>query len=657
MDTFFLSAVSSFIVTVLLLISTATVTGKVVTVHVGRFFSIRAVQSVFLFIAASFAALVLVILILIIYSRAQPAEGLIYSWREFFSGRPFYGVILGILFGTLFAFWLRDLILLKQDQSVGRKLVVEAVVLAVLLAFGAFSDILASYANRISQFSLGGAQFSFSPQREAEQRGQKDLAAQSARQADKGASTQALGLIIRLARRVRDDRTYIEEVFPVDKRFDLRARQENDREAQFYDDSFGSLADCLDGLARVSADETVIDQQLRLILPPLREVVITRKKLPPERHGLMVDLLAQISKTLTDHLRNTYIQLDVTDGRRVEIESACKRYVVQACALPLERKPSDPEPEIAALLPECREMTAARKEQILDQLTKLLVDSTFQRPYMTLLYAGVLWRLGLYSTAANELHAWLRAAEQSSDVHSWYRLRARISLGGILEEWIRASNAPPSDALMEYHLDNLGKTISGMGSLLGAVIEAVGDIDEDLERDGYRGRLPLAGHKCVNLSQAKIALLVSWFSQHAVYIYRAIQSPDYYEKHSADVMRLRRVLLKKDLLCVKEKYPIQKDLVNDTYAEILEAYAEVEIANAKMIQSIGDTEAVKRRLERAKDAAKIGRQLIGPDAEESRNKANTASSFVARIEAAKAREMESKFRSIERRVDEKLRSL
>src|SRR5712671_5540995 len=241
MESFFLSAVASFVVTTLLMVSSITNKGQYITLKIGNLVTMRAVRSALIFLVLSFCIFTLVILVLIIVGRVHPSGGSIYKWSDFLSGRPFSSAILGLLFGTLFAFWLRDLLALDPGQKVGWKPIVETVVLTCLLTLGAFSDIIGSYANRISQINLGSAQLSFAPPKDngSNDRGEPGGGTSHAGTAD-SINVQGLSLIAGLKGRIESDQKYI-NIFSsgADKPESIDTDY-----ATFHEAVFGSLSQC-----------------------------------------------------------------------------------------------------------------------------------------------------------------------------------------------------------------------------------------------------------------------------------------------------------------------------------------------------------------------------------------------------------------------------
>jgi hypothetical protein len=654
MESFFLSAVASFVVTTLLMVSSVTTKGRFITLKIGSVLTIRAVRTVAIFLVLSFCVISLVTLVLLVVGRIHPSSSAIYKWSEFLSGRPFSSAILGLLFGTLFAFWLRDLLGLEPSEKVGWKPIAQAVVLTCLLALGAFSDIIGSYADRISQINVGGAQFSFSSPKDIDVSARGEPGGGSS-YAGPGASestgAQGLSLIAGLKARINNDHSYIENIFSpgTTKRTSADADHAN-----FHEAIFGSLARCLQSVAEISVDSTIIDDHLRRIARPLQEVMTARKALSADRRKMIATEVVTTSGSLVEHIRHTYLQLGTGDLRRHSIEAACRPLIARCSTGESEHS------SLSELAAQCSKRNPELEQQTLKGLESLLDDDArFERPYMSMTYAGLMWRFRQYSTATSELDKWLRdAKDKRGRLHPWREARARIVLSGILEEWIRNAANPPS-GLVEYHLSNLHEAIELMSRLLSGAVTSFGEVAEDIERDGYRGRLPGAGNRCAKLAaeehaSQKVHLVLSLLSQHIVYIYRAVQMPDYYDTYSSNVMKFRNSLLRIDLFCVSNILHDFKEMIDELYAEILEVYAEVELANATRIQLLSDRDAIKIKLQRASVAATLGQQLIANYAKAARQGATGASLVLA---PSRARELENSFKAIQIKAARRLKSL
>jgi hypothetical protein len=695
MDAFFLSSFASFILTMLLLLSTTRGDTAKIEFRIGDSLNLEADRPIFLFIVSAVAVIFLVLIVLLIVGRVHPREGAIYTWSDFLAGRQFISVVLGLLFGSLFAFWLRDLIWLQPDEKVGSKPIIEAVVLAFLLLLGAFSDILIAAAYRISQINIAGTQLTFTPSKDGEraQAGLGSVPQGGSQQGQKG-SSQALGLIGSLATRIENDAFYVNNLFPA-----RGGTPPVDSKVPKLFERLGKYATCLNAVSKVSGDEVFAEGQLRILVPILRELGTSRSVLPEARSDELAGQLETLFRQLDFHAQNAFLRSRLPGATPAQQEQRTPMNV--GCG---DSSKTTPQPEA---------FKAAPRSEIKGWLSESqqLPDKWFsERPYMALLLAGALWHLGEYQGAIGEIDSWLPSDDRPKKIHPWQEIRARIYVSILAEEWLRRPERPPP-RLMEYHLDNVQRSIELMRPLLREVAEAIGEVEEDVEKDGFRNRVPAAGGQCsklIELTERKmeayalttddweklksspvdpntlsasvgielkssinelkkdrrqaletqaVDLFLFWLGQHAVFAYRASQMPDYYEKYSADVMKYRNFALKRDVFCVRDVFSDFKSDIDQLYADMLETYAEVELANATRIEAIPDRDAVKRALERAQQAAILGRQVIKPLLTSDRKESDGSPTFAGRIEPKKSAEIEDSLKGVQQRAERRLKAL
>jgi len=101
-----------------------------------------------------------------------------------------------------------------------------------------------------------------------------------------------------------------------------------------------------------------------------------------------------------------------------------------------------------------------------------------------------------------------------------------------------------------------------------------------------------------------------------VYNYRAAQHPDYFVDYADPVTAKQKQMMKLDLSCINSNGvdPEQSSASTDLlYAEILQIYGEVEIANAARVFTLDSGDALAR-LKRASAAANLGLSIVKPQA-------------------------------------------
>jgi hypothetical protein len=103
------------------------------------------------------------------------------------------------------------------------------------------------------------------------------------------------------------------------------------------------------------------------------------------------------------------------------------------------------------------------------------MDEVNKRPYFAIARAGLLVQMGSYEAAIEVLHDWVNRPNKNekrlSDAwatglpDAWYVIRARIAIGGYLEEWIRSLGESAPQALRQYQIDNWQAVIEAMKKL------------------------------------------------------------------------------------------------------------------------------------------------------------------------------------------------
>jgi hypothetical protein len=657
MDAFFLAALTSFSVTMLLLASTATSVGESTTLQIGRYLRIIAVRRAFILVVASFAIFAIVMLILVIIARIHPEGGSIYTWGDFLGGPRFSSVVLGLLFGTLFAFWVRELVKLSDSAQIGPKHLVQVAVLAFLLALGAFSDILRSYANRITQINLGGAQVTLSP---LKRRDDDKGSGPGARAQDKS-PLEALSLIAGLSNRVDSDVRYINSILirhPDDAPNLVPASYR-----EFYNSSFGSFAQCLVSFSALSGDEARGEEYMRKLGVPMRELLQGRAALSGTRREQIAKQFADMVGDLIVHLENVDFyqgKEPPKDPKDVPLKK-CKDMVVGHCLL-REATDFDKDMEWSGFIAQwrgkyqsvCTQRAPERVKRLAEGLSRLQNEMKLQEtPYAALLHAGVLWAADQHKQAVNVIDAWLREAEagKSGPIHEWLLVRARVYIAAIIEDLFNRSDAV-SEIVANYHLDNLRKSIELMKPMLRTVLETLGDLDEDIEAKGYGQRPPISGHDCAKLDEDRIRLLLSLTSLHNTFIYRATRQRDYYDKHLTAAISYRRFVLARDFGCIGDNHRDYRDTANAMQAETILSYAAIELASAAKLKSVPDAAAVERALNRANDALDLGLRLIAPAVSDEELRSRNARDYLTAIAPRPVADLKFTLTDLQRKVAE-----
>lgn len=682
MDAFFLAALAATAISLLVLLSTADVRKAVIHVQNPWFaFSIpRRAANLVAFILALF---LLVAILVMMVSSLHPRDTPVYTVGQFFLGRRFFGTVVGFLFGFLFAFWIRQLLVLKPDQPVTWAHRIEGILLVCLLAVGGFSNELGSLIRRINSVSAAGVSLSFESARVAAgERGQQGASATSSR----GDNLAAFVLLSDIQGFVKRDEGFIAAIAAAEKPAPAVTPPQNppaakNSEAQdnkpqnnktqeskitappglFY--AVDTIAQCLQGMASDGGDRTSVQRRLEPLRMRFRDIMVRRDKLSDAQIAQVAQDVVATSMAIVDDLGSVYLPLPEASAEtatRKAIAEGCKQLLTLRCAgetadIDLDRPKTDLSDSLGKL---ARAASACRQahetvgddgRMIVTPAVRKLAEEFgaavrgpdfFTRPYMTILYASLLLQLGEHRIAAKEVEDWIAAAGQPGDPASkWYVIRARISLSIILDEWIRAQIDLPV-VLLEYHIDNIEKTMNMLGNmklLTAAWKEFSGG--RDMVADGmpwpsWDGECKLSADP--ETRKAQYALASTYLSQHLMYGHRATQHREYFDRYSSKVRGRRANILKLNLACVREMQDVvAADLL---YAQVLQVYAEIELANASRVAEIPDHDTVKGMLERTQMAATRGIEIVRKYARQEQEAATSAFKAMAPQQASELRD-------------------
>lgn len=647
LDIFLLSALFAAAVSLVLLVAEIRIAGEKVWAKVGNKFRFIIARRTLNLIIVTFATLIILVVLMVALGNFHPRDGAVYRFAEFLLGRRFGSIVLGFLFGALLVFWMRQLLALDPNdpkQQVTWVHKAEAIFLVVLLLFGGFSDVINFYARRVTQFSAAGVSLTFESTKGAAgsgqgQQGSGGTAAAGA--GNKQAGSFSLSIFSDIQGFIERDRRYIailnNAVRPVGggtgKSSDapLAAATESATAAQqeFFSGAVRRLGLCMQAISSTVGDEGDVDQAIQATRPIIREFVNAGHTIEQNRLRAAANQFVDISASLADAAVRVHLRKSGDDVGRAKIDEGCRDLVAWWCPEMagltlksdfdftrfLDRWDRCPIVEPAA--------KAARQSQAAELSGKLVAtlvvalgdSNASSRPYLSLLYASLLWRAGEYRLAAGVLEQWIKLSSGKSGLtQSWYLVRVRTTLVVILEEWIRATvNSPP--LLLEQHLANVKSTMDMMGEF-----QAVKDVWVAFTKDGYSPdkdkyqRAPeWSEFSCAiprDADQAfRISLAHTYLTQHMIYAFRTTQHRDYFDKYSPAVLQRRDTLAKVNLACYQQ---IQERAATDIfYAEIMQVCADVDLANAARIaETAADT--ARPMLEGARDAALLGLKILRP---------------------------------------------
>jgi hypothetical protein len=486
-------------------------------------------------------------------------------------------IVLGFLFGPLFAIWLNSVFNHPPGKPLSRGLVLGGVGLIAFCLIGSAGNqtgkLIDQIGKRISGFKTAGLEVSFSePQRKKDSsQGALQLAGKPNASLAPVSGSAGLGYVSQLDVIIRRDREYLELVFgQTDAKLMAHLGHAEDL-AKF---ALTPPMKCLAGWLEANADNTYVNERLNLFVNTFRQV----SNLDDERRR------TQVSRTFVRNLVAMAGEVEAFGAPRA-VETVCipllhifcdgffkadqdkvlfidNRPGLQECLRNLPKRSGGPLRE-----------PAAHNAQLLSEKLRLFVDdgALGSRPYFAIAHASFMTQLGQYEAAAAILDGWLNQQKPRAGaeiVDTWLALRARSMLAAYFEEWLLKQGASAPTALRNEHLNNLGIVRKGLEETLGKsqLLKSRVQSDKEIAEFKQPGACTTQGDdKKLELWRR---LFSSYVSMDLTLIQNQLRHPDYKSKFvestNADIIRLVNL----DLSCLSA-YP-QPTLV---YAQILDSYA------------------------------------------------------------------------------------
>jgi hypothetical protein len=664
MDAFLLAAIASVAVTLLLLVTNPRTMGDKLILRIRGVTSTVVTRRAFNLAWVTLSILLFTLLLMFVLAPLHPRGGAVYGLGEFVGAQRFASLALGILFGALFVLWIKQLLAIEDPKQITWVHSAEAIFLVLLLALGGFSDVLGSWAARLTQFSAAGVSFSLDPQKSGAGGGSHQrMGAGALASKDPQTRASSLYFLASIDDFIAADESYIRLIShaPLPAAGGGVPGKEND-----FVGHITSYAKCLDAISTETGDDEEVTRRLLPLKPALQEIAAGHEKMPADRRTRAAESVVDASMELLDALRLTYLAsipraLDRDAANSIAV--GCQHLVELRCALVAPPKDADAAiDEIERCLTTAPQQRPAQVRAVEASLSGLLDDlSAFnERPYISLMLASFAWRMGDYGMGAREIEWWLRTASHAPGEPraQWYLVRARTSLAALMENWLLTLGSFPT-TMLEYHIANTRDTVEliepmarpQMKHFLNTGKEADQQPEKDVIAAGFDER-PSWNRPCaLAADSAEIKLVVTYIKMAAVYAYRASQHRDYFDRYAADVRSRSHALPNLDLSCYVAAFGT--DATNQLYAEILQAYAQTEMANAIRISQLPDSSAALERLKLAKAAARLGAALLS-HAIELEDTAGRQSAFEA-SHGFKAHETKEQLEDLAQNADEAMR--
>lgn len=520
-------------------------------------------------------------------------------------------IVLGFLFGPLFAIWLNSVFNHPPGTPLSRSLVLGGLGLILFCLIGSAGNqtgrLIEQIGKRISGIKTpGGFEFSlFEPQRKKDpSQGALQLAGKPSASFESNSGSAGLGYVSQLDEIIQRDRKYLTQLFgQTDPQLATHLGHAEDL-AKF---ALKPPMKCLAAWLDANADNTYVNERLNLFVNAFRQVsALDSEKRRAEVSGAFVRNLAAIASDVERYgappaVKKTCLPLlkifcdQVIKADPAGILEITNRPNLLACLnnLPTRDRHDDP----------LREPAAPVAALLSEKLRLFVADNALEtRPYFSIAYASFMTQLGQYEAAAAILDGWLnqqKARSGSETIDKWLALRARSMLAAYFEEWLLKQGSSAPTAHRNEHLRNLDMLRKGLADALGKSKLPKSRVPSDKEIAEFKQPGACDAPDDDKKLDLWRQLFSSYVSIDLTLIQNLLRHPDYKTKFvsstNADIVSLVNL----DLSCLSA-YP-QPPLV---YAQILDSFAlnTVQYSKAQRETESGESKKAKKDADASSEA-------------------------------------------------------
>jgi hypothetical protein len=535
-------------------------------------------------------------------------------------------IVLGFLFGPLFAIWLNTVINHPPGQPLSRGLVLGGVGLIAFCLIGSAGDQTGKLFEKIGRKISGVKGFGLEVSLSESQRkndpsqGALPLAGSSSQSKSTG-----LGYASQLDIIIERDKEYVKDLFG---KTDENSLAGLDRARELAAFAITPPMKCLAGWLEANSDDTYVNERLSPFVSAFRRMPTLDDE--PRRK--------EVSAAFVQNLVSMASDVEAF-GATKEVQKACAPLLRIFCPSFIEADSNgvfdvSDRPNLLTCLKSLPKQ-GAQNDPVLtnaDSLSEKLQRSMeggalATRPYFAIAHASFMMQLKQYEAAATILYEWLNQHQPrkgSEGIDNWFALRARSILAAYSEEWVLKQGYSAPTVLRNEHLTNLGVVRRGFQDALGKFQLLKVRVQPDWEAADFKKPDACAMKDDDKKFEHRGRLLGSYVSIELTRIQNQLHHPDYklkfVESTNADIARLANL----DLSCLPESP--EPALV---YAQILESYALNMVQYVKARQDAESSESKSRRLNLASRAVILGLEITHEQAQKDLNRTNA--NFLERV--------------------------
>jgi hypothetical protein len=562
-------------------------------------------------------------------------------------------IIVGFIFGPLFAIWVNSVVVHQADEDLTRGQMFAAAGLALLFVLGVLggdgSNLMKQYAKSLSSVKLGVAELSFAQK----QQGNRDRLPSTTLTGVAGTyvagGSNGLQNLAKLDVFIRRDRDYLTEIF-TRKRGEPPSNIPVEDLVSSEDFAHSTVAlplQCLSAWFEKSADSGPVDKYLASYSDSFRRLeglnnrrvgtpssAIDTKELDSDlneislnfvHNGLRMALDIALSTTSPDVFKackpwfDIYCPSSTDDGTSVR---QCLRKTLDQCT----NKTLDQctKSNGAVMTDEARQRLAYLSKSLWKMMTPQPGNprGLETQPYFAIGRASLMTQAGQHEAAAAVLDDWLRERRRINGTDEqqqqyaaypllqvkdeWFALRIRAMLATYVEEWLGDEDALAATIVRTEHLRNLQATIDGLEGRLSKA-----DFFQALTKQcpitcPLTFKRPAECETEEPSARTKLwgSLYTSYVTTEYTYVHRALEHPDY-AKFAEAVNDMAHRLANFDMSC-GSKVP-EREVV---YGQSLLGFAENAVAYATLHAKVDDQPTQQKRLDEAERAVRLGLQII-----------------------------------------------
>jgi hypothetical protein len=613
-----------------------------------------------------------------IFWAFYPPFGFPFFVTEVVLGKLLTPIMLGVAFGVLFGVLLNSFLLSSEEGKISTKGKALIALLLVILLLGAGGEqVLQEGARRVSKVSYAGAEISFAEPLRA-QRGRQEGDPSATGFAFNSMSAYAPALPLEMFRDLPEliarDKAYVVaaiELRQSKSKAAIRGRGSPNTGAAAQ--SAAAKSNNLSGLddaARVastmiapfgacelamleqSGDIEFVRNSLSILLPPLRDLASPTYEDADRFAAKAATALGRLYRELFVHAYDRfYPPVSTSAARHSQMRVArrpgtgCQALAYILCSSqPWEdtradiekafgaRPKKEPNPNAwmeklnvsggDARLKQCHDDALKGSQSpfelgVRDDLKKFAAKrDSLNRPYVSMLVAGIFAQLGQHEAALAQIDDWLTRQTDTSEEASWLQARALNAINIITENWIRREGANASIVLREFHISRLERALELTDKLfdLKAVMRKV-TLQTAPSKAGFT-RPPPDSDQCTDKWVGKadsddlypMSRLYYWYL--TIYAYAAhhrLLHPEYAKYYSARAQEIVWDLLDTDLGCAFLWAPPQRALFR---AETLRLYAFLQYQDALATRALKPKGALETQLTNGLTAADLGIRMV-----------------------------------------------